>query len=85
MKKIKDLVKTDTGKNDKKIYSNWGAIFQRDDDSMSVCIKTINGDVWLNCYDPKPRETSNDNTNLQEIKAEEEKQEDDWVDQSIPF
>jgi len=58
MKFIKEAVYsekyTDKQGEEKTKYTNVGALFQRDDGSM--CCKIMGS--WINFYDPKPRENS---------------------------
>lgn len=57
MKKVKDVVFADKSR-DKTKYVNVGALFERDDGSLSIKLDAVpvGFDGWLNCYDPKPRD-----------------------------
>lgn len=80
MKFIKEAVYsekyTDKQGEEKTKYTNCGALFQRDDGSM--CAKVLGS--WINFYDPKPR----DNTQQQKPQQQRAPLSDDFED-DIPF
>jgi hypothetical protein len=79
MNKIKDLVVTIKGKDDKKYYKNIGSIWQREDGSLSYLIDALGTAVWANGYDPKPKEEKP----VEKKEKPEEKIVD--LDDEIPF
>ena len=93
MKKTHDAVYagekyTDIAGNEKTRYINIGALFTRDDGSMTMKMESLpigfNG--WINFYEPKPRD--GDQPQRQERQRPQRSAPaptDEFIDDSIPF
>ena len=95
MKKTHDAVfagekYADRDGNEKTRYINVGALFARDDGSMTMKLESIpvgfNG--WINFYEPKPRdgEQSQERSRPQRQESRQQAPADDFADdENIPF
>lgn len=91
MKKIKDASAvtgkyTDSEGKEKNRYMTIGALFQRDDESLTLKLEAIplNFNGWVNFYDPKPRDGA-EKTLSAPVPAGPPKAKANDFDDEIPF
>lgn len=92
MKKTHDAVYagekyTDRDGNEKTRYINIGALFTRDDGSMTMKMESLpigfNG--WINFYEPKPRDGEQPQKQDRQRPQRQAAPADDFQDSEIPF
>lgn len=89
-KKIKDVVyseKYTSGGEEKTRYTNCGALFEREDGSLSIKLEAIPVGFtgWFNCYDPKPRDGEQPGRQARPQRQQQPAPADDFDSDSIPF
>ncbi len=92
MKKTHDAVYagekyTDREGNEKTRYTNVGALFTRDDGSMTMKLESVPVGFtgWINFYEPKPKDGEQAQRQDRARPARQQPAQDDFRDDDIPF